>query len=335
MLSGIAILSGSTAAFAQEAEAEAEAEAKPSVDVIGWFAVRDTAVYTIQESSWRISPADTVMEAGALTKVRIIVTDSTADGYKFDYTFLDFKNSKGNIKGRSEYIANITENMMNKLNGKTVKVLTNDCGMITGIENATEFYSIINSVVNEAVGELLANPEMGEVLKAQGTDVAKMKSALTAVIPPKKIFTGLLEDLQQLFMFHGNSYEIGEFNEHQDATATEPENDIYRLVEVDSETGDYQLALEIVTKIPAGSVKEMLGDFVAQLTNESTAEKAIAGIGKVIDSDATVSQYFFNRNFADGWPVSALKVETTMIGGNGQSVQTNINLDAISTRNPQ
>ena len=73
-----------------------------TINVIAWFNKHDTATYWVNESSWDINGNDTVRTSSVAMKVRINVVDSTANGYKMDYTFLEFPtDTQGEAPGRA------------------------------------------------------------------------------------------------------------------------------------------------------------------------------------------------------------------------------------------
>lgn len=61
-----------------------------TINVIAWFNKHDTVTYVVNESSWKLNGTDTVLTASYSMTARINVVDSTANGYKMDYTFLEF-----------------------------------------------------------------------------------------------------------------------------------------------------------------------------------------------------------------------------------------------------
>ena len=55
-----------------------------TLDVIAYFAKGDTCDYWISETKWKINGKDTIKTADIATKIRLVVTDSTATGYKMN-----------------------------------------------------------------------------------------------------------------------------------------------------------------------------------------------------------------------------------------------------------
>ena len=83
IIAGVLLISGSVFNVTLAANAmESQDEKTPTVDVIAYFTKRDTLDYLIQEGQWKFNGKDTVKIAGISTKVRLVVTDSTAKGYK-------------------------------------------------------------------------------------------------------------------------------------------------------------------------------------------------------------------------------------------------------------
>ena len=70
--------------------------------------------------------------------------------------------------------------------------------------------------------------------------------------------------MKDLFFCHGNTYKIGETEEHEDATENSYESDSNRSVSID-EDGNYTIQGEVISVIPQSDIKALLSGFVGAL----------------------------------------------------------------------
>lgn len=113
-----------TLCIAMHAETQSACEVKDqqdsTINVIAWFNKHDTVTYRVNECSWKLNDKDTVLSTSFSMIARVNVVDSTATGYKMEYTFLDFPtNTLPNSASAIERFENqITERLVKKIVGK-------------------------------------------------------------------------------------------------------------------------------------------------------------------------------------------------------------------------
>ncbi len=289
-----------------------------TVDVIGWFAKNDTIDYWIDESEWKINGGDTVMTAGISTKVRVIVTDSTSKGYKMDYTFLEFIPDSLADSKMGKLQNAITKKYGDKIVGTTVKFETDEYGKITKFTNLSQIKKQAKSIFKDVINDIFALDEV----KNSGIS---MKSALKEV-DTDELVDGYIEELKMLFMHHGRSYKVGEFTEHEDATATNYENDTNIWVSKNTEDGTYEIETRVKNIIPKDNVKTFIGDLAEQFTDKK-ADDINKTLDEVFDEDATYESYIGIKYLGYGIPYRLLKQEKTKIKGVSKVEQTTVTLD--------
>ena len=329
LIFGLLFAAGYLVSRAQSSQSSDEtADVDSTVSVIGWFSKCDTLEYWILQGEWKIDGADTLKTTGIATKVRIVVTDSTSEGYKMDYTFLEIEGDTiensllNNIQNR------ITEKLGRKIIGHTVHFETDELGEITRITNLDKIKKQVKSLFNSAMSELASIPEIKEV-KKYGIDITKLADKIDS----DQLVEGYLEELKLMFLHHGSRFYLGKRCVHEDATETKYENDVCTTVGFDSEDGSYFIATDVENIIPPPALKAVLGEVVGTMMSDDLAEAVKNEMDSQIKLIGIVGSYLRNEYLGDGWPYSILKQESSTINGQGKLRQTYMYLAYYSVRN--
>lgn len=316
-------LAGSLYSRAKVPQSQDDAAKRDStVDVIGWFEKNDTLDYWIQESEWKVNGKDTIKSAAVSSKVRIVVTDSTSKGYKMDYTFLDFRGDSLVESAMGKLQNHIVEKFGKKIIGTTVHFETDEYGEITKFTNLSQIKKQAKGLFKDAMTEIFA---LDEIKNQKGVNIKSMLKDVDV----DELVDGYLEELKLLFMYHGKSFNVGEFKEHEDSTATSYENDTYNEVYKNPENGTYAIETIVVNIIPKDNVRAFLGGIAEQYTDKST-EEINKTLNEVFDEDATLEDYLGIKYMGYGMPYDLLKQKTISMKGAGKVEQTYIYLDYIS-----
>lgn len=245
---------------------ESIASQDSTINVIAWFNKHDTVTYRVSESSWKLTGTDTVLTASYSMMARINVVDSTSNGYKIDYTFLDFPTNilPDSASEIDRFQRQITDRLARKIVGTTVHFETDEYGRITRYNNLGQIKKQAGSLFKEASNEFSKLPEMQE-LKKMGFDVKQYSKN----VDTDKLVDGYLEELNMLFMYHGLSMQPGENTEHEDATDTQYENTTYTSATVDADDGSYSIVQDVTSILPRNELKEVVGGIVESFSNES------------------------------------------------------------------
>lgn len=299
---------------------EVTAPEDSTVNVIAWLSKNDTLDYVITTGEWKITPDDTITTLGITSRVRIVVTDSTPDGYKMDYTFMDSRLDTVQDSPLGTYARAMMEKLNKKIVGTTVHFETDEYGSITRITNLNEIKKRATSLYKDAIREILALDEVKEMKKA-GVDFSKaMKETDT-----EQLVESYLEELKLIFVYNGNSIKIGETTEHEYATDSTYQNDSYVGVFADPEDGSYEIVSQVDNIIPKDELRILVGDFVDEITKDDGALSET--INKAIDTNAIHSSYLDVKYMTVGLPYKIVKQETTTLRNRGKCQQTVITLD--------
>ena len=300
-----------------------ESVAKPDsvIKVIGWFCSNDTLEYNIVNAQYRVGLNDTIKTAEMTTKVRVVVTDSTSTGYKMNYTILD-------VEGNPEF-DNMQQKLIEKLGrkfiGTRIDFETDEFGKITKINDKGKLKKMAKIFMKTIFDEICAVPGM-ELLKAHDIDFRKLEKAFDINV----IAENMIKELQMLFRYHGNYYKIGEFREHEDATETNYEFELYQVDSLDSETGCYSIEVEILNYVPCEDMyedtKNLFRTLKSDIVNEAMEKTVYENI-----KDNFLKQEIFEINYLpEGWPYRIHNQESTTQGPYGKISITFIYLTSMN-----
>lgn len=322
------LTAGAVASYAQT-DPQLQNDVAPedsTLNVIGYFSKGDTLIYWINESDWRLTPSDTVKAAGVSTKVRLNVVDSTPQGYKMEYTFLEFRGDSIANSSLGSFQNTIAEKLGRKIVGTTIRFETDEYGTITRFDNLDKIKRQAKSLFKEAMKDLMKISEIAGLKKEFGVDIKNMMKDVDA----DALVEGYIEELKLIFLCHGLSFDIGESHIHEDATESSYENDTYRTVSLDPDDGSYSIRTEVINIIPQSEVKDMVGRLVGMMNDESATESFNKEFDSQVNVDALYSSYFSSDYVAHGWPYRIVRQTATTINGRGKSNQKYIYLDYIN-----
>lgn len=144
-----------------------------TVDVVAYFSKNDTAIYWITQSSWRLSPTDSVETASVSTKVRLTVVDSTSTSYKMNYTVLEVRGDSTLYSSSDIYqttLSRLVEKMSKRIVGTTIVFETDELGEITKFNNLGQIKHQAKSLFQDVMNDLLKMPEIVELKKEYNID---------------------------------------------------------------------------------------------------------------------------------------------------------------------
>lgn len=312
----------------EERMAADSAAADTTVDVVAYFAKGDTCDYRITETKWKISGTDTIQTVCVNTYVRLVVTDSTATGYKMNYTFTGVDCDTTARSVESKILSTITDKMKQQVVGTTIEFETNEMGTITKINNLGQIKKKAKVLFKESMNALAATPEMKALKKEVGIDVKDF----TKGVDLDEIVDGYAEELKLLFLCHGKSFTIGESHDHEDASDEDYESDTYRTASVE-DSGDYGVDVTVVSIIPQEDLKVLVGGIVRMMKNDEVKDQFEKEFDNQVNTDGTITDSYAIHCFGDGWPQEVVKQRRMKMGNLLEKVeQTYIGITHFSER---
>jgi hypothetical protein len=299
-----------------------------TLSVIGWFCKSDTAVYWIQDGGWKFIDGDTIKTAGVSRKVMLTVTDSTATGYKMDYTLLDVRCDTLEDSDLNNYQNKITALIGKKLVGTTISFETDEYGEIVKFNDLDNLKKKSKSLTKDVINEIEKLPSSMN-LKNMGVDIRDFTKNIK---DGDVTVDGYLQEIKMLFMCHGNVYNLGEITESNEAADTQYESETYCNVSID-EDECYSIMNETVTIIPKSDVKELVSEFVDNINNAKVKESFDEAYDSSDLDDCTKNSYVNISFLPNGWPYEVLSQDVTMIGSRGKARQKSIKLSSFTFGN--
>ena len=299
-----------------------------SVCVIGFFNKYDTATYWVEETAWKIDGTDSVCSAYYSMKVRLNVVDSTAKGYKMEYTFLEFPEPElsDSASVLERFQKEITAKYAQKIVGTTVRFETDEYGAITKYNNLSQIKKQAKSLYKNVLNDLYELPEIKEMKKV-GFDIKDYAKK----IDTDKLIDGYLEEITLLFLNHGKCINTGEFTEHEDATDTQFETTTYIAASEDTVEGLYHVVYDVVSVVPQKLMKELVGGIVDAFSNDSVTKSFNENFDAQVNTDGTYEEYLQFIYTYSGLPCRVVKQESTMIENAGKLKQKIITIDSFSS----
>ncbi|MDY5566953.1 MAG: hypothetical protein SPF58_06725 [Candidatus Cryptobacteroides sp.] len=278
--------------------------------VIAWFSKRDTMTYWIHDGQWEVKGKDTVMTLGAAAKVMLTVKDSTKKGYDMEYTFLEFV-SNDQIKSESQNIVGQATDILNDATvGTTIRFRTDQYGKIVKYYNLKGIRKQAKKVLTKAISKM----SYADSLRAVGLDPDKLMS----MIDSDKLVDGYTEEIELLFDYHGDQYEIGKTESHENATENEYASDTKTDIWLDPDTYEYGISSDVYFYIPREDIKVLTGNLIESFIDKESAKDVREGLDTEFDrqvtTDGVYNSYVRISYFYDGWPQEVVSQENISLG---------------------
>lgn len=165
--------------------------ADSTVQVIGYWDIKDSQSYSVTSKKFRIKDSDTTSKETWTYEVDILVTDSSADSYTIEWTYKNYQVETDNPLVKK--LSAIAEDIR-------IVVKTDELGVLLEVINWQEVRDAILKATAILREEFAMIPNIEAVI-AQVELTYDTKEAIEA---------GAIKDMQQYYTFHGGAYLLGE-----------------------------------------------------------------------------------------------------------------------------
>lgn len=294
-----------------------------TVDIVAYFNNHDTLDYWINSSRFQFTAKDTVKTGGMMSKVRIVVTDSTAKGYKMEYTILEIKADTTIKSEENNFMSHFMDTMGKKLVGTTIKFDTDETGNITKYTNLSQIKKLAKTYFKDLLTEM-SNMEQIKQLKASGVDIIPK---LEKMFDTDKLVEDFTKEPEMLFMCYGKAYPAGSSEFHDAATEESYECTTYMNAFTDPETDCNTVEIDVVNNIPKEDLIAATTGIMEFFTGIET-QNIIAQMPDMPDDyTGTIDSYYSAEFLPNGWPNRVVDQTINLVGRIGRGKQTIIFLD--------
>jgi len=165
--------------------------ADSTVQVIGYWDIKEKQSYNILQKKFKIQDADTTFTEYFKYSVDITIADSTTNSYLIDWYFHDYEVEEGNELIKK--LLTIPEDM-------TIRIKTDQFGTFQEVINWKEVQGYIFKVTELLQEETNTIPDMKTLIN----QIEQMYSSR------ESIESSTINEIQQFFTFHGGIYKLGE-----------------------------------------------------------------------------------------------------------------------------
>ena len=282
------------------------------INVIAYFCKGDTMKYTYTDAVYKITKQDTLTSSYYTRDCMIVVTDSTAKGYKMEFTPLEIKLADDSTAETFETKLNVA--ILKAFSGIKVKFHTNELGAIEAIDNWREVRDLFLKGVTKAFDDFYtAIPGIDSFMPRK-----RFESLVKLYVNNEARVRECIEELPLLFDCHGHQFQLGTINKTDTTSSLYPTQIKAVATYMDDEDGtegDYEISCSSITSIPPKETAQLMSSVFQNLFSGELAEK---GEAFVRDSLTT---YFKNESmkieqleqydlFDNGWPAHMQTMKT-------------------------
>lgn len=290
----------------------AQVQEDSTINVISYFCKNDTMDYRIEELEQKINGNDTTLNHYIREDFRLIVRDSTSNGYKLEYSSL------GNYEMEGDEVEFWNKTVLEKvaeLSSKQHVIFTIDeLGNLQHIENWRDIKKTMQEGIKILCDSLYANnPKLDSVMPRN-----RLEMSLNQQYSTEQNLWSAYEELQLLFGIHGKAFTIGRHETKDDSGYPSVTNLVVSYGSYDDEDqieGDYYIAGKTTQTIPAEDVETLAkGRLFGLLSDEAVKVMQEVDIkSQLEDAQITILEAYFL--FFNGWPCDMTKQNVMKMNG--------------------
>lgn len=278
------------------------------INVIAYFCKNDSLEYVMNEGEVNIEAGDTTISDRTEQRFRIVVLDSTSNGYKMELIPLSYEYEESGDKA---------EVAINKIAAATYKdfhtiFTTDEYGIIQHIENWKEIRDISNSATKRVCDSLYAmEPDMETYLPRK-----RFESLMKSMLSTEDKILNSYSELTMLFSCHGKAFPIGKKIADGTSESGYPQHTevVASYGSYEEEYGfedDFYVSFAAEETIPAKDAVDIVSNFVGIITDKDLDTEAKDKLVDEAKSDMKRISVEDNYFFFNGWPCKVLKNDIT------------------------
>lgn len=275
------------------------------INTISYFCKGDTMKYTYTDVVYKITQKDTITSSFYTRDCMVVVTDSTAKGYKMELTPFE-------VEVADDSTANTLETKMNVaiLKGLTnikIKFHTDEFGSIEAIDNWREVRDLLLDGTQKAFDEVYnQTPNIDSVIPRKN-----FENMIALNIKNEEKVRECIKELPLLFDCHGKQFKIGTTEVTDSTTSLYPTKikilASYTQDEEEGMEGDYTLISSSTTAIPPKDTKQLMGFAFQHLFTGELAKKGETFVQDSLENalkneSMKIEIYEKYYIFGNGWP---------------------------------
>ncbi len=290
-----------------------QAEQDSAIAVVSFFSKNDTVDYVSVNQKFRLKNNDTIYTKDIVNRFRIVVADSTREGYLMRYIPLSYDNMRPGLVQLIDDYTTLPLRM-------ECRFRINEMGAIQRIDNWMEIRDNLKASYKTILDSVYrAQPQLEDFMPRQ-----RVENLLLLRCSTEEGILNLYTPLKMMFSLHGTEFATGEYSmddtengfpKHIDMTVgyTKP------LKETDIE-GDYLISAETTTDMKAEDLFDVIGAAIGMIGSDSITDQVTEtylskqfGNMKLQGHNLEYYAYFYN-----GWP--KLVFMEKRIKGNGETL---------------
>ena len=269
------------------------------INVVAYFCKNDTTEYNFQHAKMKVVDNDTTMNYYSENEFRLIVRDSTSQGYKIEVQPISnyFENPEDSI------LTQLINKLANSMGDVPLIFTTDELGTIQHVENWREVRDFTRKMSKSLTDSLYTlRPELEASVARQ-----RLEAFINMQFANEQAILKSFEELTVMFCLHGKAYKIGKTETDITSDKGYPQH-ITSIVSYGKSSedfgfdDDYFVRSLSETSIPAKDLSNQLIDQMNMMSEHKMTEKERQEVESAIDEDAKVSLMEDYDIFFNGWP---------------------------------
>ena len=269
------------------------------LNVVAYFCKNDTTEYNFQHAKMKVIDNDTTMNYYCENEFRLIVRDSTSQGYKIEVQPISnyFENPEDSI------LTQLINKLANSMGDVPLIFTTDELGTIQHVENWREVRDFTRKMSKSLTDSLYAlRPELETSVARQ-----RLEALINMQFANEQAILNSFEELTIMFCLHGKAYRIGK-NETDITSNNGYPQHVTSIVSYGKSSEDFGFDEDYFvrslseTTVPAKDLGNQLIDQINMMSEHKMTKKERQKVESAIDEDAKVSLIEDYDIFFNGWP---------------------------------